>query len=60
MTQINVCIANKQRHDKHKDQLPLPRAIDQNAKRTEETHRQKAGQDQTRSAPQCKLQSYTE
>ena len=23
MTQINVCIANKQIHDKHKDQLPL-------------------------------------
>ena len=23
-TQINVCIANKQMHDKHKDQLPLP------------------------------------
>ena len=26
MTQINVCIANKQMHDKHKDQLPLPQA----------------------------------
>ena len=24
VTQINVCIANKQTHDKHKDQLPLP------------------------------------
>ena len=24
--QINVCIANKQMHDKHKDQLPLPQA----------------------------------
>ena len=24
VTQINVCIANKQMHDKHKDQLPLP------------------------------------
>ena len=24
--QINVCIANKQMHDKHKDQLPLPHA----------------------------------
>ena len=45
MTQINVCIANKQMHDKHKDQLPLsPKQGDQNAKRTEETHRQRAGQ----------------
>ena len=26
MTQINVYIANKQMHDKHKDQLPLPQA----------------------------------
>ena len=26
MTQINVCVANKQMHDKHKDQLPLPQA----------------------------------
>ena len=26
VTQINVCIANKQMHDKHKDQLPLPHA----------------------------------
>ena len=25
-TQINVCIANKQMHDKHKDQVPLPQA----------------------------------
>ena len=24
VTQINVCIANSQMHDKHKDQLPLP------------------------------------
>ena len=24
MAQINVCTANKQMHDKHKDQLPLP------------------------------------
>ena len=24
--QINVCIANKQMHDNHKDQLPLPQA----------------------------------
>ena len=24
--QINVCIANKQMHDKHKDPLPLPQA----------------------------------
>ena len=27
VTQINVCIANKQMHVKHKDQLPLARAI---------------------------------
>ena len=47
VTQINLCIANKQMHDKHKDQLPLPKKGDQNAKRTEETHRQRAGQDQT-------------
>ena len=26
VTQINVYIANKQMHDKHKDQLPLPKA----------------------------------
>ena len=26
MTQINVCIANNQMHDKHKDRLPLPQA----------------------------------
>ena len=26
VTQINVCIANKQMHDQHKDQLPLPKA----------------------------------
>ena len=26
VTQINVCIANKQMHDKYKDQLPLPQA----------------------------------
>ena len=43
MTQINVCIANKQMHNKHEDQLPLPKQGDQNAKRTEETHRQRAG-----------------
>ena len=28
MTQINVCIANKHMHDKHKDQLPLPSKSD--------------------------------
>ena len=27
VTQINVCIANNQMHDKHKDQLPLPKAM---------------------------------
>ena len=26
VSQNNVCIANKQMHDKHKDQLPLPQA----------------------------------
>ena len=26
VTQIHVCIANKQTHDKHKDQLPIPKA----------------------------------
>ena len=26
VTEINVCIANKLMHDKHKDQLPLPQA----------------------------------
>ena len=26
VTQINMCIANKQMHDKHKDQFPLPKA----------------------------------
>ena len=26
VTQTNVCIANKQMHNKHKDQLPLPQA----------------------------------
>ena len=24
VTRINVCIANKQTHNRHKDQLPLP------------------------------------
>ena len=38
VTQITVFIANKQFHDKHKDQLPLSKQGDQNAKRTEETH----------------------
>ena len=47
MTQINVCIANKQMHDKHKDSSLFPKQGDQNVKRTEETHRQRAGQDQT-------------
>ena len=35
MTQINVCIANKQMHDKHKDQLPLPQARWSKCKRTD-------------------------
>ena len=26
VTQVKVCIANKQMHHKHKDQLPLPQA----------------------------------
>ena len=42
MTQINVCIANKQMHDKHKDQLTLPKQGDQISKRTEETHTERA------------------
>ena len=50
VTQINVCIANKQMHDKHKTSSLFPKQGDQNAKRTEETHRQRAGQDQTWSA----------
>ena len=37
-------------HEKHKDQLPLPKQGDQNAKRTEETYRQRAIKDQTWSA----------
>ena len=45
VAQIDVCKANKQMHDKHKDQLPLLQG-DQIAKRTEETHRQGTGQDQ--------------
>ena len=49
VTQINVYIANKQMHDKHKDQL-APKQGDQNANWTEETHRQRARQDQTWSA----------
>ena len=60
VTQINVCIANKQMHDKHKTSSLLPSQGDQNAKRTKETHKQRAGQDQTWSASLCKLQSYTE
>ena len=51
VTQINVCIVNTQMHDKHKDQLTLPQQSDQNAKRTEETHRQRAGQDQSHILP---------
>ena len=35
MTQINVCIVNKQMHDKHKDSSLFPKQGDQNAKRTE-------------------------
>ena len=34
-----MCIANKQKHDKHKDQLHLPKQGDQNAKRIEKTYR---------------------
>ena len=50
VTQINVCIANKQMHDKHKTSPLFPKQDDQNAKRSEETRRQRAGQDQTWSA----------
>ena len=28
VTQITVCIANKQMHDEHKDQLPFPHPSD--------------------------------
>ena len=48
--QINVYIANKQMHDKIKNSSLFPKQGDQNAKRIEATHRQSAGQDQTRSA----------
>ena len=34
VTQINVCIANKQMHDKHKDQLPIPQARWSNTRKT--------------------------
>ena len=47
VTQINACTANKQMHDKHKDSSLFPKQGDKNAKRTEETHKQRAGQDQT-------------
>ena len=40
MTQINVCTANKQMHDKHKDSSLFPKQADQNTKMTEETDRE--------------------
>ena len=47
VTQINVWIANKQMQISTKTSFLFPKQGDQNAKRTEETHRQRAGQDQT-------------
>ena len=48
VTQINVCleITNKCMINTKTSSL-FPKQGDQNAKRTEETHRQRAGQDQT-------------
>ena len=40
VTQISVCIANKQMHDKYKDQLPLPQARWLNARKKEETDKE--------------------
>ena len=45
-----VCIANKQCTISTKTSSLFPKQGDQNAKRTEETYRQSAGQDQTWSA----------
>ena len=45
MTQINMCIANKQMQISTKTSSLFPKQGDQNAKRTEETHRQRTGQD---------------
>ena len=47
VTQINVCIANNKCTISTKTSPFFPKQGDQNAKRTEETHRQRAGQDQT-------------
>ena len=47
VTLINVCIANKQMPISTKTSSLCPKQSDQNAKRTEETHRQRAGHDQT-------------
>ena len=43
VTQINVCIANNKCTIGTKTSAPFPKQGDQNAKRTEETHRQRAG-----------------
>ena len=45
VTQINVCIANKKCTIRTKTSSLFPKQSDQNAKKTEETHRQRAGQD---------------
>ena len=47
VTQINVCIANNKCTISTKTSSLFPMQGDQNAKRTEETHRHRAGQDQT-------------
>ena len=47
MTQINACTANKQMHESTKTSFLFPKQGDQNDKRTEETYRQRAGQEQT-------------
>ena len=52
---------NKQTHEKHTDQHPLPKRGDHNAKRNEEKRGQRAREyPKTRSTPQHKLQSNTE
>ena len=50
VTQINVCMLTNKCTISTKTSSLFPKQGDQNAKRTEETHRQRAGQDQTWSA----------
>ena len=49
VTQINVCIVTNKCTISTKASSLFPKQGDQNAKVTKETHRQRAGQDQTRS-----------